>query len=407
MITVVTGPPAAGKSTYVNDNAPAGALRVDFDAIAQALTTGEPDPHDHPEPIRRATHVARDAVIEHALDDPGVDVWIIHSSPTQEQLEKYEEAGAEFVTIDPGIEAVLEQAQQDCRPDWTEAAIRDWYEKNGAESKTRNAAQNTTKGGADMAVIHKTFAAKVTPSVKDSGDPEGTFEAIVSVFGNKDHGGDIVEAGAFTKTIHEWALKEVPIPLVWAHQYGDVDNFIGEIKTIEETEQGLKIKAQLDLDHPKAARVHQLMKRGLINEFSWSGLVREYEWIEDDDEDSWWPGMKMLDIDLWEAGPCFKGANPDTDLLSIKTDGRIDGPLLRAKAGRVLSQQNIDSLKEARDAISKVLDAAEPADDQEQESEPAGADTTEAGKSATETTAPLDAAKHSQALLELIATTTN
>lgn len=256
-----------------------------------------------------------------------------------------------------------------------------------------------------MAVVHKTFAAKVTPAAKDSGDPEGTFEALVSVFGNKDHDGDVVEAGAFTKTLAEWVIKGQPIPLVWSHQYNDVDNFIGEIQTIEETAEGLKIKGLYDLDHPKAARIYKLMKRGLIAEFSWSGHVREYEWLEDDEE-SWWPGMKMLDIDLWEAGPCFKGANPDTELLSIKSDGSVAGRLTKAKAGRVLSQQNLDSLSAARDAITKVIEAAVPADDEDQDVEDteteASANTDE---TSTKTTTATAAGKHSQALLELITTT--
>lgn len=256
-----------------------------------------------------------------------------------------------------------------------------------------------------MAVVHKTFAAKVTPAAKDSGDPEGTFEAIVSVFGNKDHGGDVVEAGAFAKTIAEWVIKGQPIPLVWSHQYQDVENFIGEIIEIKEIDEGLYIKAVYDLDHPKAARIYKLMKRGLLTEFSWSGLVREYEWLEDD-EDDWWPGMKILDVDLWEAGPCFKGANPDTELLSIKSDGRVDGRLLKAKAGRVLSQQNLDSLTAARDAITKVIDAAVPAGDEDEDQEPAedGGDT-DAEKSAPQTTTSTEVGKHSQALLELITTT--
>lgn len=255
-----------------------------------------------------------------------------------------------------------------------------------------------------MAVVQKTFAAKISPAAKDSGDPEGTFEAIVSVYGNKDHGGDIVAAGAFSKTIHEWALKERPIPLVWAHQYHQVENFIGEIVSIEETEVGLKIKAIFDLEDPRAAKVYKLMKRGLITEFSWSGLVREFEWIEDDDEDSWWPGMKILDVDLWEAGPCFKGANPETELLSIKSDGTVEGRLLKAKAGRVLSQSNLDSLVAARDAITKVIDAADTVDDdQEPEAEESAPDD---GEDAEKTAAADVAAKTSQALLELTITST-
>ncbi len=213
----------------------------------------------------------------------------------------------------------------------------------------------------DPIQILKTFVAKA-----EATENPGEFVAIVSAFGNEDSQGDVVEKGAFEKTLAEWIIKGRPIPAVWAHQFSDPFKFIGEYTAAEETDAGLKLTGQIDLDNPTAAQVHKLMKRGLVVEFSISGLVRDYELIEDEDSDSWWPSMKIKDIDLWEAGPCFKGANDQTELLSIKSDGRLSGSLGRIrKEGRVLAQKHVDSLKEAHTKLGEVIAAAEtaPADD--------------------------------------------
>lgn len=212
----------------------------------------------------------------------------------------------------------------------------------------------------DPIQILKTFVAKAEATAT-----RGEFVAIVSAFGNEDSQGDIVEKGAFEKTLAEWIIKGRPIPAVWAHQFSDPFKFIGEYSAAEETDEGLKLTGQLDLDNPTAAQVHKLMERGLVVEFSISGLVRDYELVEKDDEDSWWPALRIKDIDLWEAGPCFKGANDQTELLSIKSDGRLSGSLGLRKEGRVLAQKHVDSLKEAHAKLGEIIAAAEtaPTDD--------------------------------------------
>lgn len=214
--------------------------------------------------------------------------------------------------------------------------------------------------------VQKTYAARInlTPAAKDGKDPEaGTFEAIVSVFGVEDSYGDVVQPGAFTKSLAEWVVRGRPIPVVWSHDLRDPDSILGHYESAEETSEGLVMRGRLDLGHPKAARVYALMQQGLIAEFSWSGTVREYDLLDSDD--GWWPAMSITDVDLWEAGPCFKGANPDTELLSVKSDGHLAGRLLRpdvAKAGRVLSQKNYDALIAARDQINDVIAQATPED---------------------------------------------
>lgn len=219
-------------------------------------------------------------------------------------------------------------------------------------------------------LITRTATATVRAVTPESGGDDvvpGTFRAIVSVFGNTDSYGDVVEKGAFKKTLAEWVLRNGLPPVVWSHKFGEPENFLGKHFLMEETDQGLEVEGVLNLDRPKAKAVWELMLEGTIREFSWSGMVREAEPIEDDDSDSWWPAMRILDVELWEAGPCFKGANPATELISVKTDPRLEAvlrtPEFASKAGRVLSKENLESLRSARDQIEKVLAAAEDSTD--------------------------------------------
>lgn len=241
-------------------------------------------------------------------------------------------------------------------------------------------------------LISRTALARIQALTPGESIEPGTFRARVSVFGNTDSYGDVVAPGAFTKTLAEWTIKGGLPPVIWSHQFADPANFLGTHSRVEETEDGLEVTGHLNLARPKAAQVWELMREGTITEFSFSGIVRDAEPVDGDDEDAgwYWGPMRLKDIDLWEAGPCFKGANPATELISVKTDARLEQllrtPGLTAKAGRVLSQANLDALVTARDQIARVIEAAEAT---AEPAEPAEATDAAAGKTApTPTPAP-------------------
>ncbi|AJT42416.1 HK97 family phage prohead protease [Psychromicrobium lacuslunae] len=190
-----------------------------------------------------------------------------------------------------------------------------------------------------------------------SGD--GTFEAIVSVFGNIDSYGDVVAKGAFAATLADWATKGDPIPVVWSHDSPDPFSHIGTVTEASETDTGLLVKAQLDLDNPKAAQVYKLLKGRRVTQFSFAYSVMDSGPTEID-------GVKATELralKLYEVGPTLVGANQDTELLSVKSEllGAING----VKAGRVLSAKNaelvnntITALDAAKTALKTLLDAA-------------------------------------------------
>lgn len=125
-LTIVVGPPAAGKSTYVRAHAKPGDIVIDLDAIAAALTTGPPT-HDHHHPVLRAAQRARLAAIDEALRlADRVDSWIIHTQPSPKALARYAEHGARIVVVDPG-RAVVEQRIAEQRSPSARAVAARWY----------------------------------------------------------------------------------------------------------------------------------------------------------------------------------------------------------------------------------------------------------------------------------------
>lgn len=123
---IITGPPAAGKSTWVKQHAQHGDITIDFDDIAATLTP-QPEPHSYPHHIRTITKAARRAAIETVLQHINTtDVYIIHTTPNDTWMKRYNRAGAEVVTIDPGRDIVIQRCKEQ-RPAHILEVAQQWY----------------------------------------------------------------------------------------------------------------------------------------------------------------------------------------------------------------------------------------------------------------------------------------
>jgi HK97 family phage prohead protease len=187
----------------------------------------------------------------------------------------------------------------------------------------------------------KTMIAPAQVKAVDSDDEPGTFEAIVSVYGNVDQQGERVVDGAFDAWLTEFRAAGDPLPIVWSHQWGDAKALIGYADPADirsEPGVGLVVKGHLDVDEETARIVHRHMKRRSIRQFSFA-----FDVLEDGRGDDGVPELRQLAVH--EAGPCLLGVNTATDLLAVKATNPETAKARVQLAGSV--EQRLDGIRSA------------------------------------------------------------
>lgn len=196
---------------------------------------------------------------------------------------------------------------------------------------------------------------------------DGTFEGYAAVFGNVDSYGDIIQPGAFTKTIQERRGK---IRVLWNH-----DSFappVGKLLDISEDGYGLKIKAQLS-STPRGQEIAQLMRDGVIDSMSigYTTIRHDYEQRDDLGREV----RNLREVKLYEFSPVNFPANEAASITQVKRQHEAEALLTQLdaflhaelKAGRTLSAASLTRIKAALDSITgatneltALLEAAEP-----------------------------------------------
>lgn len=126
-VTLVTGPPCSGKTTYVREHMKPGDMVIDYDALAVAL--GSPSTHDHPDALRPFVLEARDAAVARVSRTPGTTAWLIKGQPTVDERAM----ASRVVMLDVPADECKRRAEADGRPARWAGLIDAWWASHTAD----------------------------------------------------------------------------------------------------------------------------------------------------------------------------------------------------------------------------------------------------------------------------------
>ncbi|WP_374290195.1 HK97 family phage prohead protease [Paenirhodobacter enshiensis] len=160
---------------------------------------------------------------------------------------------------------------------------------------------------------------------------EGTFSGYASRFGIVDQGGDVVEPGAYTKSL---ASGRAPA-MLWQH---NPDIPIGIWTAVKEDATGLRVEGKLDLNTVKGSEAHSLLKMGAIKGLSIGYRTREAEQIGNE--------RHLKEVDLWEISLVTFPMQAEAGVDAVKG---IEAAMLASKSGDFapLKKSVEDALRDA------------------------------------------------------------
>ena len=179
---------------------------------------------------------------------------------------------------------------------------------------------------------------------------DGTVEGYGSVFGVKDSYADVIQKGAFDKSIgaHKEA-KSMPA-LLWQH---DASQPIGIWTEMSEDANGLKLKGKLAMDTVKGKEAHALLKMGAINGLSIGFMTKQSKYDEKTEI------RTLTEVELWEVSLVTFPANTKARVTQVKSADEMQTP---KDAERILRDSGF-SKADATAFVSCVLRMGEQRSD--------------------------------------------
>jgi uncharacterized protein len=176
----------------------------------------------------------------------------------------------------------------------------------------------------------------VDVELKLASDKTGTFSGYGAVFGNVDSYGDVIERGAFAKSLKSWQQRGKWPKMLLQHgggMFGGADDMlpVGQWTHMNEDERGLRMEGRLfALDTERGRYIHEGLTSGELD-----GLSIGFE--TEDGRPNKTGGRDLHEIKLWEVSIVTFPANDLARTLDAKSirefeDALRDGGLSQKDA---------------------------------------------------------------------------
>jgi uncharacterized protein len=163
---------------------------------------------------------------------------------------------------------------------------------------------------------------------------DGVIAGYGAVFGNRDSYGDVIQPGAFKRSLADHRRNKSRPKMFWQH---DPSQPIGSWTEITEDDKGLLVTGQLNMDVQRGREAFALLKAGDID-----GLSIGYRVVKASEDET--QGVMLLkELTLVEVSVVSQPANPLALVSAVKA-AELEDLRARLAAGDRLQQREMEEL---------------------------------------------------------------
>lgn len=186
---------------------------------------------------------------------------------------------------------------------------------------------------------------------------ERTFKGYASTFGNVDEVNDIIEAGAFKKSIKERGPNgSNQIKVLWQHS-----DPLGVPTVMKEDTNGLYVEGKISKTR-LGDEALELMRDGVVDKMSIGFSIPKGKFEYDEKM-----GVRRIkEVKLYEFSPVTFPANEQASITGVKS---LEGKLALLKSGAALKDEELAELQALHSQLAALL-KSEPLNGTQEQIEP-------------------------------------